>query len=493
MDTKLYSLFTEYFGFEPDSCERLSGAGSNRQYYRLEGNGVSAIGVSGTDIHENEAFIGIGRHFKSRNLNVPEIYSVSRDGMCYIQEDLGDVSLYDAVSSGRAAASSSMLGGEDVAAAYSAEERALLLRTVSVLPEIQIKGAEGLDFGCCYPVKEFDARSVMFDLNYFKYCFLKTSGVEFDEMKLEDDFESLRDRLLSVEGYGFMYRDFQARNVMLRDGEPFFIDFQGGRKGPVHYDLASFVWQAKACYPADLKEEMLSEYLRALREFREFMDVDERKFREDLRYFVLFRMMQVLGAYGFRGRFEKKRHFIESIPYAMANLEDFLRTPVPECPYLTEVLGRLLSGYEEERRLGQNAMDGRLIVSVTSFSYRKGIPEDPGGNGGGYVFDCRSIDNPGKYEEYKSSTGMDGNVVEFLENRSNVKDFLDSVYRLVDSHAEKFLSRGFTHLSVCFGCTGGQHRSVYCAEKMAGHLVSRFGDRLSVDLWHREQGIRKRF
>ena len=204
-------------------------------------------------------------------------------------------------------------------------------------------------------------------------------------------------------------------------------------------------------------------------------------------------MMQVLGAYGFRGRFEKKRHFIESIPYAMANLEDFLRMSVPECPYLTEVLGRLLSGYEEERRLGQNAMDGRLIVSVTSFSYRKGIPEDPGGNGGGYVFDCRSIDNPGKYEEYKSSTGMDGNVVEFLENRSNVKDFLDSVYRLVDSHAEKFLSRGFTHLSVCFGCTGGQHRSVYCAEKMAGHLVSRFGDRLSVELWHREQGIRKRF
>ena len=202
------------------------------------------------------------------------------------------------------------------------------------------------------------------------------------------------------------------------------------------------------------------------------MDVDERKFREDLRYFVLFRMMQVLGAYGFRGRFEKKRHFIESIPYAMANLEDFLRTPVPECPYLTEVLGRLLSGYEEERRLGH---------------------EDPGGNGGGYVFDCRSIDNPGKYEEYKSSTGMDGNVVEFLENRSNVKDFLDNVYRLVDSHAEKFLSRGFTHLSVCFGCTGGQHRSVYCAEKMAKHLVSRFGDRLSVELWHREQGIRKRF
>lgn len=494
------SLFEEYTGQKPASVERLAGAGSNRKYFRLKGHGGSVIGVIGDDVEENRAFCSLAGHFRSRGINVPEIYAVSRDYSCYLQEDLGDVCLFDAVACGRESGK------------YSDEEKILLLKTVAMLPEIQFEGARGLDYSVCYPEPAFCRRTVMSDLNYFKFCFLKAVGVVFNEVLLDEDFSKMADELLDGSWDTFMYRDFQARNVMLRDGEPYFIDFQGGRRGPFYYDLVSFVWQARARYPEELKEEMISTYVRSL---SGYVPVDESMFRRRLRAFVLFRTLQVLGAYGFRGYFERKPHFLASIPFAVANLREML--PLDDYPTLGKVLQELVamprfaagesegmtSGCFSGCHGGTGVLNGtsgmavgksdgqtgcsreRLTVDVSSFSYKKGIPEDLSGNGGGYVFDCRSIHNPGRYEQYKGLTGKDREVMDFLENDGEVLRYLEHVYGVVDPHVETFMRRGFTHLMVSFGCTGGQHRSVYCAESLARHLREKYD--IDVVLKHREQ------
>lgn len=404
---------------------------------------------------------------------MPKVLAVSDDGMSYIQEDLGDDLLYNKVAQGRES-------GE-----YSSYERALLRRTMEMLPKLQCKGAEGMDFNMCFPEPEFNGRMIMFDLNYFKYCFLKATGMEFDEVRLQDDFERLREDLLGENTTTFLYRDFQARNVMIKDGEPYFIDFQGGRKGPVFYDVASFVWQARSRYPEDLKRELVEAYLRSLKGY--MPDIDETCFKERLRLFVLFRTLQVLGAYGFRGYFEKKPHFIASVPYAIDNLRRLMLQPFDRYPYLSEVLDKLT----KMEQFYVNAEDKRLNVKIFSFAYKKGIPVDTSGNGGGYVFDCRSVNNPGKYEYYRQFTGMDKEVIKFLEDDGEILTFLDSVYALVDAHVKRFIERKFTNLQVCFGCTGGQHRSVYSAEHLAAHLARKFDVRISVT--HRELDIEKSF
>lgn len=472
MTETLGHLFTSLTGQETAEIKELTSSGSNRRYYRITGtDGRTLIGVDGLDADENRAFCCLARHFRSKGINVPEVLAVSEDWMCYLQEDLGDESLYGMISSGREA-------GE-----YSGQEKSLLLRTMSLLPALQFRGAEGLDFSVCFPEPAFSGRMVMFDLNYFKYCFLKATGIEFNEIKLQDDFDRLQGDLLGEDTDTFMYRDFQARNVMVKDGEPYFIDFQGGRRGPVYYDVASFVWQARARYPEHLKEELVDTYLDALKEY--MPDIDAAYFHERLRLFVLFRTLQVLGAYGFRGYFEKKPHFIASVPYAMDNVRSLMQKPFPRYPYLSELLSRLA----EMDRFRVNAEDGRLHVKVYSFSYRKGIPDDASGNGGGYVFDCRAVNNPGKYEYYRQFTGHDPEVIKFLEDDGGINVFLDNVYALVDAHVRRFVERGFTSLQVCFGCTGGQHRSVYSAEHLAGHLARKFNVR--VTLIHRELGIEK--
>ncbi len=282
----------------------------------------------------------------------------------------------------------------------------------------------------------------------------------------------------------FLYRDFQSRNVMIKDGEPYFIDFQGGRKGPFYYDVASFLWQAKANLPDSLRMELVSHYIDALREYK---PVDETYFKSQLRHFVLFRTLQVLGAYGFRGYFEKKPHFIQSVPFAVENLRQLLKDDFPEYPYLCEMLRNLteLKQFTDERKKRQ------LTVKVMSFAYKKGIPEDPTGNGGGYVFDCRAVNNPGKYDRYKPYTGLDENVIRFLEEDGEITRFLEHVYALVDAHVQRYIERGFTNLSVCFGCTGGQHRSVYSAQHVAEHISRKFG--VKVQLIHREQNIEQIF
>ena len=487
---KLLKLYRQWNGGEPASVEKLPGAGSNREYYRFSGrDGGSVVGCIGTSRDENHAFIYLARHFSERRLPVPQVLAVTDDELRYLQTDLGSTSLFDAISGGRAA------GGR-----YTLHEQELLIRTIRQLPALQMGGARGLDFRQCYPQPQFDADAVLFDLNYFKYCFLKATGVDFHELKLEADFRLMAKDLTCEEHEAFLYRDFQARNVMLVDGQPCFIDFQGGRKGPYYYDLASFLWQASAKYPHKLRRQLVYEYYHALKQYTEVPS--SHHFVARLSLFVLFRQLQVLGAYGFRGYFERKRHFIDSIPPAIANLRELLQADHGLFPYphLTDVLRRLCElpqfqpnapATDGEPTVSKYDGQGPLVVKIYSFSYRKGIPQDDSGNGGGYVFDCRSTHNPGRYEPYKPLTGLDEPVIRFLEDDGEIVTFLDSVYKLADAHVSRYIQRGFTSLMFAFGCTGGRHRSVYSAQHLAEHLHRKFG--VEVRLCHREQGISQIF
>ena len=458
---RLFTLYRRHYGRNHQYVRPLTGSASNRQYFRLGDGQSSCIGVIGVNPDENRAFIAMAAHFRLKGIPVPEVYAASDDAVAYIQEDVGDVALFG------------MIGSE------ASEE--ILCRTIRCLPDIQFKGAEDFDFSICHPIRRFDRRLVLFDLNYFKYCFLKPSGLEFDENRLQDDFERLADDLTAVGADTFMYRDFQVRNVMVKDGNPCFIDFQGGMQGPIYYDVASFIWHARAGYSEELKMKMLEAYLDAL---SAYVPVDREEFIGTLRLFVLFRTMQILGAYGFRGLVEQKAAFVVNIPEALASLDSQLEMPFESYPYLDSVLRRLVA----LPRFARTQQDGKLEVKVYSFSFKKGIPQDLSGNGGGYVFDCRSIHNPGRYEPYKKLTGRDKPVIDFLEEDGEITGFLEHVYGVVDPHVETFSSRGFTSLMVSFGCTGGQHRSVYCAEHLAHHLADKY-PHVRVRLIHREQKI----
>lgn len=470
----LRHLYKNLKGHEAQAVAEMPSSGSNRRYYRLSNadGSDSLIGVLGTSKLENDAFIYMSGHFASKGLPVPEVLAISEDGMAYVQTDLGNTLLFSEIEKGRATRS------------FSAYEKDLLTQTIRRLPDIQFAGAEGMDFSVCYPTDRFDARSILWDLNYFKYCFLKATGLEFLEDKLEDDFNRMVEVLTATDTNTFMYRDFQSRNVMVLDGKPWFIDFQGGRRGPFYYDVASFLWQAKANLPQGLRNELLDEYLGAL---VKYYPIDKEQFLATLRHFVLFRTLQVLGAYGFRGYFEKKPHFMQSVPYAIANLRQLLDEPYPEYPYLNQLLGELVNLKQFTDELAKK----KLTVRVLSFAYKKGIPNDTSGNGGGYVFDCRAINNPGKYERYKPFTGLDQNVIKFLEDDGEVFEFLDHCYALTDATVSRYIERGFTNLMISFGCTGGQHRSVYCAQHMAQHIAEKFNVR--VELVHREQNIEQTF
>ena len=501
-------LYRSYTGNECVQCTEIPGSGSNRKYYRLtDSQNHSIIGVIGTSRDENHAFCYLSKQFSLAKLPVPNVLAVSDDGLCYLQDDLGSITLYDALKAGR-----------DAGGRYTAYEKELLKRTIASLPDIQIRGGRKIDFANCYPQPSLDATNVLFDLNYFKYCFLKATGIDFHELKLEASFQLMSRDITHIDSSSFMYRDFQSRNVMLdAEGNPYFIDFQGGRKGPVQYDLASFLWQASARFSKELREELINVYLTNLKHYTE---VDEVRFRKDLQLCVLFRLLQVLGAYGFRGYFERKKYFLDSIPPALDNLRDLLKNGGCPYPYLYDVLTEMVNlpqfqpvpevkttradGYKTTENNPYNAhvsdgpatfskYDGKgpLVVKVFSFSYRKGIPEDESGNGGGYVFDCRSTHNPGRYEPYKQLTGLDEPVIRFLEDDGEILTFLHSIYRLADAHIQRYIQRGFTSLMFSFGCTGGQHRSVYCAQHLAEHIHTKYN--IEVQLCHREQQIKKTF
>lgn len=477
MAQSLSLLFFEATGKKAGEQTALTASGSNRRYYRIESEDktVSLIGVQGTSRDENHAFLYMAEHFMQKGLNVPKVLAVSDDEMNYVQQDLGNVLLFDYIAEGRKTG------------VFSAKEKDMLRETMRALARFQVIGAEEFDFNQCYPQPEFNLRSILWDLNYFKYCFLKATGLDFQEDKLENEFERLAYILLQNRMNAFMYRDFQSRNVMVckdADGNevPYFIDFQGGRRGPVFYDVASFLWQAKANYHPDLREELVEVYLE---ELQKYMPVDRELFYDTLKHFVLFRTMQVLGAYGFRGYFEKKPHFLQSIPFAIDNLRHLLKHASEDYPYLIEVLQKMT----EMKQFKDVGVRKPLVVRVMSFSYKKGIPADPSGNGGGFVFDCRAVNNPGKYERYTHFTGMDEPVIQFLEEDGEMQPFLEQAYQLVDFSVKRYMDRGFQNLMVSFGCTGGQHRSVYSAEKMAQHINEKFG--VEVQLIHREQNMER--
>lgn len=453
-------LFVDKYGVEPLSIVKLSGAGSNRVYYRLHGDGFSVIAVVGTSFEENRAFVALADAFAKSGVDAPEVLAVSDDGLCYLQTDLGDTTLFESMKQSRENR------------CFAEDDVRLLCDVMSALPRIQYEVPRHFDFSLCYPMSDFNERTIKWDLNYFKYCFLKGVGIEFNECLLEDEFDKLTALLLSDNDDVFLYRDFQSRNVMVFDGKPFFIDFQGGRRGPVYYDVASFVGQARACYTADVVERMIDAYLAALAEYK---TICRDEFMKRLSLFRVFRLLQNLGTYGYRGLFERKKAFVEIIPKAVEQLRELMGCFTSDFPYIASLVNEIaalpmfVTGDLKE-----------LTVDVMSFSYRRGIPDDNSGNGGGFVFDCRAIHNPGRYEPYKKLTGMDAPVIEFLEKESNIAEFLENAYAMVDNMVDTYMKRGFTHVQVCCGCTGGQHRSVYSAEHIARHVADKFGVKVVV-------------
>ncbi len=485
----------------------LTAQGSSRQYFRIAAaDGTTTIRCVGTSREENAAFIHIARHLESHGLPVPHVLDVAPDGMSYTQTDAGRRSLYDAIAAGREA------GGR-----YSDAEQQLLHRTVAQLPRLQLLGAIGMDYSVCYPQAEMDEQCVHFDLDYFKYCFLKTTGTDFHELRLHADACAMARDIAAdtaapptlwspwAEGQ-LLYRDFQARNVMLADdGALTFIDFQGARRGPVHYDLVSFLYQASARYPDSLRTALTQTYLDSFRHTVEQLQPQaataaagewqafSNHFGERMLLFRLFRLLQVLGAYGFRGLTERKQHFIDSIPPALDSLQATLDAGAADkYPYLRHVLSQMLEKTQKTADTKENKHSEhsepsapRLHVHICSFSYKHGYPPDTTGHGGGYVFDCRGSNNPGRYAGYRNLSGLDKPVRDFIEHDGELLRFLAHVRALADAHVERYIERGFTDLSFAFGCTGGQHRSVYSAEHLAAHLRERYDIRVTVV--HREQ------
>ena len=456
----LKKLFHQVTEMTAEEVVKLTGDGSNRSYYRMKAGDVSLIGTVGVSVEENRAFFALSAQLAVRGIDVPVVMAISDDELCYVQNDLGDTNLYMRMKDARERGS------------FNESECADLCRVMSLLPDIQYLGAEDFDFSICYPVAAFDRRSIFWDLNYFKYCFLKGVGLEFNETSLEEEFESLCAVLLTDDENTFMFRDFQSRNIMWHDDKPCFIDFQGGRRGPIYYDVASFVGQARAKYTPEAVDCMIDAYLESLKRYR---TVDKEQFMARLQYFRLFRLLQNLGAYGFRGLLERKKAFVESIPAALEQIIAVLQPMQEQFPLLSELLTAAAA-----MPLFVKQDTTELTVDVMSFSYKRGIPDDYSGNGGGFVFDCRAIHNPGRYEPYKKLCGYDEPVIRFLEEESEIASFLDNVYSIVDMMVANYLERGFKHIQICFGCTGGQHRSVYSAEHTAQHIAEKFGVKVVV-------------
>ena len=471
---RIVRLFEEYFGRPPHASVEMKGDGSSRRYFRLvDDEWNTAIGAIGPDREENRAFLSYSRAFDSIGLPVPKIYGADEDAGVWLEEDLGETQLFDALTEAR-----HRDGGVFPTSIIPVYERVL-----SILPRFQIEGGRVIDYSVAYPRAAFDRQSILWDLNYFKYHFLKLAQIPFSEARLEEDFEKLTDYALEAEHDHFLYRDFQSRNIMLRDdGSPSFIDYQGGRRGALQYDVASLLYDAKAAIPHDIRARLLESYLDSLEDVHR---VDREEFRRHYVVYVLIRIMQAMGAYGYRGFFERKPRFLQSVPFAARNIERLLADGLPlRLPELERVYREIVARYAT----GDGADDDvkGLTVNIGSFSYKRGYPEDHGGHGGGFVFDCRAIPNPGRQLEFQSQCGQDTAVIDYLEKCGEVGEYWQNVQALVDAQVREYLRRGFSSLTVMFGCTGGQHRSVYFAERLARHLREGF-PAVRVRLNHREQ------
>ena len=457
----LRNLFERRFGSPVTRVQPLQGAlgASGRKIIRLADEERSVIGVLYGVREENIAFLEFSKHFRRHGLPVPEIYAEDLDQGAYLEEDFGDTTLFEFLSQNRHGAK------------ISPEVVEVYRKVVHTLPRFQIEAGRDLNYQVCYPRAVFDAQSIAWDLNYFKYYFLRLAGIRFNEQSLEDDFSRLSKFLLSADHDYFLYRDFQSRNVMLRNGEPFFLDYQGGRKGALQYDIASLLYDAKADLPPELRQQLLDLYIHRL---ADFIGLQRPVFMRYYYAYVYVRIMQALGAYGFRGFYERKPHFLQSVPYALKNLSWLLQNaemPIA-LPTLMEAFRNMLGSEKLQRPVTK---EEKLTVRISSFSYRRGVPEDETGHGGGFVFDARAVPNPGREEKFKSLTGQDAPVIQYLAAQPSAREFLANVTSLVDASVDAYQRRGFTSLTVAFGCTGGQHRSVFFAEQLAKHLRARNG------------------
>jgi len=466
----LKKLFEQHFQAPPEHVQPLQGelGGSGRKIIRFSNEKHRAIGILYGVREENAAFLAFSKHFRSHGLPVPEIYAEDLTHGVYLEEDLGDTTLFEFLSNNRT--------GENIAPQVVEAYR----KVVAVLPRFQVEASRDLNYEVCYPNPSFDRQSIAWDLNYFKYYFLRLAGIPFNEHALEEDFTRLTEFLLSAPRDYFLYRDFQSRNIMLRNGDPFFVDYQGGRKGALQYDIASLLYDAKADLPPDLRQQLLDHYLDRL---SSFVPLDREGFLRHYYAYVYIRIMQALGAYGFRGFFERRAHFLQSVPYALKNLRWLLhrvRLPVP-LPALMDAFKGMLAS---EKLQGLASEADNLVVRIFSFSFHQSLPKDESGNGGGFVFDGRSLPNPGREERFKTLTGKDTPVIDYLNQQETVHQFLAGVLSLVDSSISSYQQRGFKNLMVSFGCTGGQHRSVFLAEQLAKRLRVRNG--LEVVLRHLE-------
>ena len=466
----LQRLFDRHFHSPVEQTLPLQGqlGGSGRRIIRLTGGKARAIGILHDVREENAAFLEFSRHFRRYGLPVPEIYGEDLQHGAYLEQDLGNTTLFEFLSANRSGDSIAPLAIE----AYR--------KVVSILPSFQVEAGRDLNYKVCYPRGSFDRQSIAWDLNYFKYYFLRLAGIPFNEQALEDDFSRLTKFLLSAPHDYFLYRDFQSRNIMLVEGSPFFVDYQGGRKGALQYDIASLLYDAKADLPPELRQNLLDHYLDQL---GGYLTLDRSLFMQHYYAYVYVRIMQALGAYGFRGFYERKAHFLQSVPFALKNVRWLLHNitlPIA-LPTLLEAFHSMLRS-EKLQNLASDAEN--LTVRIFSFSFHRGWPKDESGNGGGFVFDGRSLPNPGREERFKALTGRDAPVIDYLNQQESVHQFLAGVFSLVEASVAEYQRRGFKHLMVSFGCTGGQHRSVYLAEQLAKRLRSRAS--LEVVVRHRE-------
>jgi len=452
------------------SIENIPQSGSDRSYFRIHcESDKTYIATCSNNTKENETFIYFSKHFKNNGAPVPEILTINEDQTIYIQEDFGDLNLLNVLEE----------------RGYTKEVYELFKKSLKALSNLQINGDKDLDYNKCITSKVFGQQAIFSDLLYFKYYFLDTLKIPYDKEKLIGDFEAISNYLAHADFSYFMFRDFQSRNIMVKDNEVYFIDYQGGMKGALQYDVASLLWQAKANLSDEWKDNLLQFYMDCVDEQLE-TSVDRASFVNQYNGYVLIRLLQVLGAYGFRGLFERKAHFLTSIPFALQNLKHFLTHKkigirFPEFEQLLNKIvdDKIIQQFENIKANKETA----LTVKVQSFSYLKnGYPKDETKNGGGYVFDCRGILNPGRIDEYKKQSGLDKPVKDYLEQQTLMPKFLNSIYDIIDITVEDYIKRGFESLEINFGCTGGQHRSVYAAEAVVRHLKNKFS--VKTTLYH---------
>ena len=466
--TSIQQLFSTIQSAPWDQIQKIPQSGGDRMYFRISKGEQTWIATYNLNVKENQTFIYFANHFISKGMPVPKVLAVSKDLHFYIQEDVGTTSLLEVLE-------------KEGKTPHVFE---LFQKSLKALAALQVKGGAGLDYQQCLTSKEFGKQSIMSDLLYYKYYFLDTLQYPYDKQALMNEFELLGDQLASKQFNHFLFRDFQSRNIMVQHDEVFFIDFQGGMEGGLSYDVASLLWQAKAELSAEWKEKLLDYYIEQVQLLLSG-SLDVGAFKKQYHGFVLLRLLQVLGAYGFRGLFERKAHFLASIPLGLKNLKQFLlQYPLDkDTPVFASILNWMVGDAVLERFTPPLATaDTPLKITINSFSYKKGIPVDASENGGGFVFDMRGILNPGRFEEYKKLSGLDKPVQDFLEQRTKMNVFLNSVWDLVDINVENYLKRGFESLHINFGCTGGQHRSVFAAEQTARHLRNKY--KLKVVLEH---------